>query len=110
VQNNTTFHQRVVNKTNIPLTKEELDLLNKGPTYNLEHKHKHWINNLALETENAVTLLPPGEQECTRHQVARNIRKLLTQQTQHKRQKSNKAKEELRILNQIKDKLHENRA
>jgi len=110
VQNNTTFHPRVVNKRNIPLTKEELRLLNKGLKYNLDHKHRYWINNLALEAENAVTLLPPREQEYTRHQIARNIRKLLTQQTQHKRQKSNKGKEELRILNQIKDKLHENRA
>ena len=109
-ENNTTFHPRVANKSNIPLTEEELGLLNKGLKYNLDHKHRHWINNLALEAENAVTLLPVGDQEFTRHQVARNIRKLLTQQTQHRRQKSNKGKEELRILNQIRDKLHENRA
>jgi len=35
--------------------------------YDLEHKHKYWINNLALEAENAVTLLPPGEQEYTHY-------------------------------------------
>ena len=110
VQNNTTFYPRVENKTDIPLTKEELDLLNKGLKYNLDHKHRHWINNLALEAENAVTLLPPVEQEYTWHQEARNIRKLLTQETLHKREKFNKGKEELRILNQIKEKLHENKA
>jgi hypothetical protein len=64
---------------------------------------------LAVEAENSVTLLPV-DQEYNRHQVARNIRKPLTQQIQHKRQTSNKGKEELRILNQIKAKLHENRA
>jgi len=67
VHNNVTFHPRVVNKTNIPFTNEELGLLNKGLKYNLDHKHKHWVNNSALEAENAVTLLPPGEREYTRH-------------------------------------------
>jgi hypothetical protein len=65
---------------------------------------------LALEAENAFTLLPPGEQEYTRHQIAKNIRKLLNQQAQHNRQNSKKGIDELRILRQIKTKLHENGA
>ena len=69
------FFPRVVNKTGIYFSNEEMGLLNKGLKYNLEHKHKYWINNLALEAENAVTLLPLGEQEYTRYQIAKNIKK-----------------------------------
>lgn len=82
--NNVKFYPRVVNKTDIPFTKEETDLLNKGLKYNLGHKQKHGTNNLALEKENAVTLLTPGEQEYTRHQIAKNITKLLTQQNPYR--------------------------
>jgi hypothetical protein len=64
---NPTVFPRIVNKTDICFSNEELGLLNKGLKYNLEHKHKYWINNIALEAENAVTLLPPGEQEYTRY-------------------------------------------
>ena len=108
--NSPTFFPRVVNKTNISFSKEELGLLNKRLKYNLEHKHKHWINNLALEAENAITLLPPGQQEYTRFQVAKNIEKLLTKQNQHNGRNSKKGTEELRIKNQIKGKLQENNA
>ena len=38
-------------------------LLNKGLKYNLSHKRKQWISNLAFEAETATTLLPPGELE-----------------------------------------------
>jgi hypothetical protein len=64
---------------------------------------------LTSEAENAVTLLPPGEQEYTRHQIAQNVRKLLNQQAQHKRENSKKGVEEPRILRQI-NKLHKNGA
>ena len=74
------FFPRVVNKTGIYFSNEEMGLLNKGLKYNLEHKHKYWINNLALEAENAVTLLPPGEQEYTHYQIAKNIKKLIIKQ------------------------------
>jgi hypothetical protein len=47
--NNTTeFYPRVINKTNIELTDEEVALLNKGLKYNLHHKNKHWLSNIAL--------------------------------------------------------------
>jgi hypothetical protein len=55
VDNNIKLCPRVVNRTDIPFTYEELGLLNKGLKYNLGHKRKHWINNLAMEAENAVS-------------------------------------------------------
>jgi hypothetical protein len=58
-EDNEQFYPRVVNKT-------EINLLNKGLKYNLGHKRKHWVNNLAFEAESAITFLPPGEQEHVR--------------------------------------------
>jgi hypothetical protein len=61
-----------------------ISLLNKGLKYNLGHKRKHWVNNLAFEAESAIFLLPPGEQEHVRYQVAQNIKKLRQQQPNKK--------------------------
>jgi hypothetical protein len=38
-------------------------LLQKGPKYNLHTKKKDWIQNLALETETAISQLPPPQTE-----------------------------------------------
>ena len=62
-KNNTSFYPRVINKTDIIFTNEEIGFLNKGLKYNLGRKGKQWISILALEAETAATLLPPGEQE-----------------------------------------------
>jgi hypothetical protein len=35
--------------------------LNKDIKYNLNHKQKDWLNNLAFEAQTAITLLPTGE-------------------------------------------------
>jgi hypothetical protein len=81
--NNTSFYPRVINETNITFSNDELGLLNKGLKCNLGHKRKQWISNLALEAEAAATLLPPGEQDYVRHQIAQNMKKLYKQQNQH---------------------------
>jgi hypothetical protein len=101
---NTEFYPRVVNKTDINITKEELELLNKGLKYNLQCKQKHWIRNLACEADNAVTMLPPKEQQYMRYQVARNIKKLQNHQQKQSAQMSTKIKHELKIVKQIRKK------
>ena len=58
------LYSRVVNKTNIAFSNDELSLLNEGLKYNLRHKHKYWINNLAFAAEIAITSLPTNEQVC----------------------------------------------
>jgi hypothetical protein len=73
---NTQFFPRLINKTNISFNDEEMKLLNKGLKYNLHHKNRHWLSNLALEAETALALLFPHEQEPTRHQIAHNLQKL----------------------------------
>jgi len=63
INHTTTFYPRVVNKTDINITKDELDLLSKGLKYNLQHKNKFRLRNLACEAESAITMLPPNEQD-----------------------------------------------
>jgi len=72
----TQFYPRVINRTNITFSDEEMTLLNKGLKYNLNYKNKHWLSTLALEAETAISLLPSHEQEYLRYQVAQNLQKL----------------------------------
>jgi len=58
----------------------------------------------------AITLLPPEEQEYTRHQVAKQLKKLQTQQTPQSRYNERKQYEEVKVMNSIRDKLHKNKA
>jgi hypothetical protein len=70
------FYPRIINKTDKIFTDKEMTLRNKGLKYNLSYKRKHWISNLALEAENAITLLPVQEQDYIRYQAAYNLEKL----------------------------------
>jgi hypothetical protein len=73
------FYRRVVNETAVKFSDEEMTLLNKGLKYNLSHKRKHWLSNLALEAKNAIMLLPTQQQAYLRYQVAYNLQKLYKQ-------------------------------
>jgi len=68
-----TFYLRVVNMTDIPFSEPEMNLLQRGPKYNLHDKPKDWIPNLALEAETAITRLPHTEREVYRKLVAERI-------------------------------------
>jgi hypothetical protein len=70
------FYPRVINKTNISFTNEEMKLLNKGLKYSLHHKDKHWISNLAVEAEAALSPIPTPEQGHIGYQIAHNLSKL----------------------------------
>jgi 3-dehydroquinate dehydratase len=61
-------------------------------------------------TETATTLLPPGEQEYVRHQIAQNIKKLYKQHNQDPTHGNRQANNENRVINQIKEKLNKNKA
>jgi len=71
---NINFYPRVVNKTSIEFSDQEMELLNKGLKYNLGKKQKGWICNLAMEAEMAITMLPPSEQDYVCHQVAKDLK------------------------------------
>jgi len=62
-----------VNTTDIPLSNHEMSLLQKGPKYNLHNKPKNWIQNLALETETAISHLPLTDKAVCRKLVAQHI-------------------------------------
>jgi hypothetical protein len=59
------FHSRVINNTDITFTDHEMTLLQKGPKYSLHTKKKDWIQNLGLETETAISQLPPQTETYT---------------------------------------------
>jgi hypothetical protein len=73
---NNTNYARIINHTNTQFTYEETQLLSKGLKYNLHHKHKDWIETLALEAETAISKLNITEQNYYRHAVAKNIKRL----------------------------------
>jgi len=87
-----------------------MELLNKGLKYNLGIIQKRWINNLATVAETAITMLPPGEQDYIRHQVAKNITRLHQQQGQQTTYRNTKEKREDKTAKLIKDKLRKNKA
>lgn len=106
----TQFYPRVINKTKINFTDNEMSLLNKGLKYNLSYKNKHWLRNLALEAESAVARLPTNEQEHVRYQVAINLEKLYKQDKNKYRAHDHKINIEKKTINQIKTKLQEAKA
>jgi len=58
-----TFYPRTVNNTDITFFNKETELLEKGPKYKLHHKKKHWLTNLALKAETAISTLPTTDWE-----------------------------------------------
>ena len=103
------FFQRVTNLTNIDFTDEEAFLLNKGMKYNLSHKRKNWIQNLSIEAEYAITLVPQEEKEYMPLRVAKQIDKIYARLPSH-RSNTPKQSRKLRIVKSIKEKLHANNA
>jgi hypothetical protein len=70
------FYPRVVNKSSITFTNDEITLLNKGLKYNLHRKKGKWLTNLALEAETDINLLPFTDREYYRKQVSNHITQL----------------------------------
>jgi hypothetical protein len=87
--------------SNIPISDEELTLLEKGLKYNINRKPKHWIKTIALEAESAITLLPPVDQDFYRRQVAETVKRLY----QTPILKNQRTQKEIMTLKQIRTKL-----
>ena len=58
-KNGFTFHSRLINLYNITFTKEQINTLNSGPNNAIEKEHKQCINELIIDTENAIRNLHP---------------------------------------------------
>jgi hypothetical protein len=79
-KNKTQFYPRVINKSDITFTDEELTLLKKGLKYNINYRNKDRLSTLTLEDETAISMHPSHEQEHLRYQVAHDLQKIYKQQ------------------------------
>jgi hypothetical protein len=107
---NIQFYGRVVNKTKIFFTHDKLTLLNEVSKYNLSLKRKHWLSNIALGAEAAITLLPSYEQAHIRYQVAHILQNLCKQHNDRHTIFHKTIKNKNNIINQIKKNLIEGKA
>jgi len=80
---------KVINLTKKPLTKEQLNILNRGPQYAMETNHNININGLIAETENAIKHIDQKWQNMYRIQASKLINRIREEQKQnplHKQQ------------------------
>jgi hypothetical protein len=68
-----------MNNTDITFSNKEIELLEKDPKYNLHHKKKHWLTNLALKAETAISMLPVTNRDYFRNRVSDHLQKLKRQ-------------------------------
>jgi hypothetical protein len=68
------FYPKLTNRTNIQLTHNETQLLNKGPGYNLQYTSRKWIETLAIEAETAISIIEETKQNHLRHMIANTIK------------------------------------
>jgi hypothetical protein len=101
------FRPRLINNTDISFTNSETALLQKGLKYNIHAKKENWLQNLALEAENAITQLPSNECEVYRKLVADCIDKLQGQKSSNP---NHNIHPESKLIKSIQSKLQKNNA
>ena len=104
---------RIINLTNKQLTVEQVKVLSLGPQYAIEINPKKCINNIIIETENAIRCMEPKWQNFYRFQAKislnryqRNIKNPLHrhQQSVIKSLKMELSKEDIIIMKDDKNK------
>jgi hypothetical protein len=88
---------RIINLTNITFTKKQINTLKLGPQYAIKKNPKLYINELIIDTENAIKHLQNNMQNTFRHLAAKKIKQIKESNrhnTMHKRYQYN--------INQIK--------
>jgi hypothetical protein len=83
-----TENNRVINMSKITFTKEQIDTLKLGPNYAIERNPKQYINELIIDTENAIRHLPSSKQNTFRYMAAKKIQQIKESNrhnTMHKR-------------------------
>jgi hypothetical protein len=81
------FQSQLINLTNMKFTREQIQTLSLGPTYAIEQETKQYINELIIDTENAIRLLGPKIQNTYCYLAAKQIKHILEtnrQNTLHK--------------------------
>jgi hypothetical protein len=95
--NTQTENNGLINLTNTPFTKEQINTLKMAPQYAIERNPKLYINELIIGTENAIRHLHNSMQNTFRHVAAKKIKQMKASNrhnTMHKRRQYN--------INQIK--------
>ena len=69
-----TERSRIINLTNITFTKEQINTLKLGPQYAIEKNPKLYINELIIDTENAIRYLQSNIQNTFRYLAAKKIK------------------------------------
>jgi hypothetical protein len=96
-------NNRVINVINITFTKEQINTLKLGPQYAIEKNPKQYINELIIDTENAIRHLQNNTQNAFRYMAAKKIKQIKESNrhnTMHKRYQHN--------INQVKKILQHN--
>ena len=96
-----------MNNTDITFSNKEIELLEKGPRCNLPHKKKHWLTNLTLEAEIAISLLPVTDKDYFRNRASDHLQKL---KLKDKTNPQCNHQSEHRTMKSIQNKLKENYA
>ena len=65
---------RIINLSDVRFTKEQIQTLFWGPYYAIEKEPKRYINELILDTENAIRQLDPKLQNVYRHLASKQIK------------------------------------
>ena len=99
-KNTHTEHVRLINLTNVTFTKEHISTLALGLNYALEKDPKHYMNELIIDTENAIRHLQPNIQSTFWYLAIKQIMTTNTHNTVHKKYQY--------ILHQIKKILQRN--
>jgi len=71
-----TESSRIINLTNITFIKEQIDTLKLGPRYAIEKNPKLYINELIIDTENAIRHLQSNIQNTFRYLEAKKIKQI----------------------------------
>jgi hypothetical protein len=100
------LYPKVCNQSDVHFTEEEIQLLSKGPKYNLHFKPKHWLKTLALEVETAISYTEEHEQNYLRHAVSKALTQLINKNIHNNRTE----KQEWKIMKGIKQKIIDNQA
>jgi hypothetical protein len=80
---NTNTPSRLINLTNTTFTKEYNHILTLGPNYALTKDPEVYINELVIDTENAIRKLDSKIQNTFRYMASTNIKQILTANTHH---------------------------
>jgi hypothetical protein len=85
------FYNKLLNLTYIKFNRDEINILQRGPQYNLETEPENWKRDIAIDTETAISYLERSQQDTFRRLAYNKIHKIL-QETEaesalHKREK-----------------------